>query len=461
MAQNNPTPPTGGSTPWGRIAGVAVLASGVVALTVVAINNESGQTRLSDQTTQTALQTQSASGETPLAQADLSGGQPSDELRSNLSSQLSKEEAANLLATTRPSKEEVDANGRNKAGTDRIQPTNLDTNPNANIEFESLVFDFGNIYSTKEIPGKFTFTSTGTEPLTIVQVRPACGCTSANAAELRNSTWQPGEGSTIEFSYRPDQKAGAQSKTISVTTDSQENRVVTLTLKANYIPAVKFSTQNVNFGRIEAGSIGQSRVVIEARDPNMEFTEFDLGEFSDDYDWEYTKLEPVSEDFPSRAQLLIRTKPDARIGTFSRVVGQFKAKSREGDAQEPTELSFNILLMGQVIGLIDLQPPFARAPLGEPGSPFEYTVIVNSSKGVPFKVTDVKFVEGDASDFEYEVQPVEDSSGTQQRLIIHGKAPNRTGGYMGKVDVFTDLPNHGPIQFQFSGVLRTPTPVRN
>jgi len=379
----------------------------------------------------------------------------------NLKTQFSKEEAADLLATTRPSKQEVDATGRANAGTERIQPTNLDTNPNANIEFESLVYDFGDIYSTKEIPGEFTFTSSGTEPLTIVQVRPACGCTSANAADFRNSTWEPGEGSTIKFSYRPDQKAGAQSKTISVTTDSRENRVVTLTLKANYIPAVKFSTQNVNFGRIEAGSIGQSRVVIEARDPSMEFTDFDLGEYAADFDWEYTQLESVSEDFPSRGQLLIRTKPDARIGTFSRIVGQFKAKSREGDAEEPTELSFNVVLMGQVIGLLELQPPFARAPLAEPGTAFEYTVVVNSSKGVPFKVTDVKFVDGDATDFEFEVQPVENSDGMQQRLVIRGKAPNRTGGYMGKVDIFTDLPNHGPIPFQFSGVLRAPAPVRN
>lgn len=460
MAQNNPTPPTGGSTPWGRIAGVAVLASGVVALTVVAINNEAGPTRLSDQTTQTSMQTQDESGESPLAQADLSGGQPSEELAGNLRRPRSEEEAQDLLATTIDAKRQVNENA-GKIGSERIQPTNLDTNPNADIAFESLVYDFGDIYSTKEIPGEFTFTSTGTEPLTIVQVRPACGCTSANAAELRNSTWQPGEGSTIKFSYRPDQKAGSQSKTISVTTDSQKSRTITLTLKANYIPAVKFSTQNVNFGRIEAGSIGQSRVVIEARDPSMEFTDFELGEHAADFDWEYTMLEPVSEDFPSRGQLLIRTKPDARIGTFSRIVGQFRAKSREGDVKEPTELSFNVVLMGQVIGLFELQPPFARAPLAEPGSPFEYSVIVNSSKGVPFKVTDVKFVDGDATDFEYEVQPVQDSSGTQQRLIIRGNAPNRTGGYMGKVDIFTDLPNHGPIPFQFSGVLRTPAPVRN
>ncbi len=457
MAQNNPTPSSGGSAPWGRIAGVAVLASGVVALTVVAINNESGPTRLSDATTPTSLQTPDTSGESPLAQADLSSGQPSAELTGNTSRQFTDEEAAELLATVKQP-EQADR----KPGSQPIPPApNTALNPNANIEFESLVYDFGDIYSTKEIPGEFTFTSSGSEPLTILQVRPACGCTSANAAELRNSVWQPGEGSTISFSYRPDQKAGPQSKTISVTTDSQQNRTVTLTLKANYIPAVKFSTQNVNFGRIEAGSIGQSRVIIEARDPSMEFTDFDLGEHADDFDWEYTKIEPVSEDFPSRGQLLIRTKPDARIGTFSRIVGQFKAKTREGDAAEPTELSFNVVLMGQVIGQIELVPPFARAPLAEPGSPFEYTVTVKSTKDVAFNITDVKFFEGDANEFDYEVMPVENTNGTQHQVIIRGKAPSRTGGYIGKVDIFTDLPNHGPIPFQFSGVLRSASPVRN
>jgi len=70
MAQKNPTPPTGSSAPWGRIAGVAILASGVVALTVVAINNESGPSRLSDAATPTSVQTPDAPAESPLAQAE-------------------------------------------------------------------------------------------------------------------------------------------------------------------------------------------------------------------------------------------------------------------------------------------------------------------------------------------------------------------------------------------------------
>jgi len=138
--------------------------------------------------------------------------------------------------------------------------------------------------------------------------------------------------------------------------------------------------------------------------------------------------------------------------------------TREGDddeSSEPKEQSYNIVLMGDVVGQLEVEPRIARSPLAEPGSAFEHSVLVKSRRDVPFKILDVKFAEGDATDFDFEVQPVENSNGTQHRLIIRGNAPNRTGGYMGRLDIITDIPNHGPTPFQFSGVLRAASPMRN
>lgn len=492
MTNTNNTPAPGAPAPWGRIAGVAVLAGGVIALTVVAINGNPTPSRIADQdTTQVSTQPQpdaeqadeAQPAEAGLTQADLSGGEITPELTRRLMDEnpdpedfaaaieelrrINAQRDGQTPTTTTDTSAQAErqrlkqeAINQNTRAGKPVPQTNTPTNPNAMVTFEPLVYDFGDIYSTTEIPGRFTFTSTGTEPLVIERVNPTCGCTSANKDELRNSTWEPGEGASIEFSYSPAQKPGTQTKTINVTTNSESNRNITLTLKANYIPAVKTSLQNANFGRIEAGSIGQARVIVESRDPDFIFEDFDLGAAADNFNWEYTALESTDEAYPSRGQLLIQTKPDARTGPISRIVGTMKVLCREGDAEQQKPQTLNIALRGEIVGQIEFEPGFARAPLATPGSAFEHRITVNSRKGEPFEITDVKLVDGDATDFSYEVLPVEGSDGTSYQLVLSGNAPQRAGGYMGRVDILTDIPNHGPASFQFSGVLRAASPGR-
>src|SRR5690606_13833617 len=142
-------------------------------------------------------------------------------------------------------------------------------------------------------------------------------------------------------------------------------------------------------------SIGQSRVVIESRDPNFEFKNFDLGDSADQFTWSYTKLDPVNEQFPSRGQLLIQTKPDAKIGPMSRVIGRMIVRSTDGESSEQTEQEFNVVMRGEIVGQVEAQPAIARAPLAEPGAAFEHTFTVNSRKDEAFQITEVKLAEGE------------------------------------------------------------------
>lgn len=482
MSDSN-QPKASSSVPLGRIAAVAILAGGVIAMAVVAMNNQNRPVEQTTPNQEVANQTPSeeqAPDEPGLAKADLSrADQPtiSRELTQRLTSPdaaVAAEAVKELRAlqqtgdteeTTRQARlAEKQAAAIKTASDPRVAnvkpaaPAAGPGNPNAMIAFEQTVYDFGDLYSTNPVDGKFVFTSTGTEPLVIERVQTTCGCTSANQDELKNSSWEPGTGAEILFTFKPSNHAGEQRKTIRVYTNSESNRVVVLEFKANYIPSVKLSSQMANFGRVEAGSIGQSRILIESRDPNFEFTNFDLGDSADQFTWSYTKLEPVSEQFPSRGQLLIQTKPTAMIGPMSRVIGRLVVRSSDGEADEQTEQEFNVVLRGEIIGQVEVEPAIARAPLAEPGAAFEHTFTVNSRKGEPFQITDVKLAQGDAKNFSFEITPVEDANGTAYRITVRGNAPDRTGGYLGKVAIYTDIENHGPMPFQFTGVTRATRP---
>jgi hypothetical protein len=58
--------------------------------------------------------------------------------------------------------------------------------------------DFGDIKQGVPVKAKFRFKNTGTEPLTVDNVRSTCGCT---ASEWRDDFVAPGEESIIEVEY--------------------------------------------------------------------------------------------------------------------------------------------------------------------------------------------------------------------------------------------------------------------
>lgn len=463
MADTNDTAATG-SVPFGRIAGVVILVGSVVALGVVAMTNPSRDID-PDTVATTNVSTQPEASEDTDAppKADLSDASSvsSEVVEGTSPTSLSAEDQFVTTPGTgnRPPVKQPAIKPAPNADKTRPNQNQNTGNPNAMIQFGSLVYNFGDIYSTKPVNGEFSFTSTGTEDLIIEQVRTTCGCTSSNAADLRNSRWEPGTGATINFTYEPNQNPGTQTKTIVVTTNSANEQRITLTLKANYIPAVKTTQRMADFGRIQAGNIGLSRVVLESRDPDFQFKDFDLADAADQFTWSYSELDPVSEDYPSRGQLLIRTKPDAAIGPFNRIIGRMIFLAREGDAEEQSEIELNLPLRGEVIGQIALMPRFGRSPLALPGSPFEHKTVVSATNNKPFKITDIKLADGEITDFEYEIAPAEDQAeGMAYQLTIRGTAPDRAGGYMGRVEIYTDIENHGPMPYQFSGVLRAQAP---
>jgi hypothetical protein len=100
----------------------------------------------------------------------------------------------------------------------------------AEIKFDKLVHDYGNIYQNDNGTTVFEFTNTGNEPLIIDNVKYNCGCT---VPEWTKEPVLPGQRGAIKVVYDT-RRIGTINKQISVYSNAQ-NGIVNLAIKGNVL----------------------------------------------------------------------------------------------------------------------------------------------------------------------------------------------------------------------------------
>jgi len=102
------------------------------------------------------------------------------------------------------------------------------------ITFEEPSHDFGSI---KEVDGSvefdFVFKNTGTEPIKIVHVNASCGCTTPAWTKEEVAL---GESGFIKVSYNPLNRPGPFHKTLTITTSSEQNKTIVLSINGQVEP---------------------------------------------------------------------------------------------------------------------------------------------------------------------------------------------------------------------------------
>ena len=98
----------------------------------------------------------------------------------------------------------------------------------AKITFIEESFDFGNIAEEKgPVTKEFTFTNTGAAPLIVQNVKASCGCTTP---DWTKDPVLPGKKGIVKATYNPQNRPGQFNKTITVTSNAENNTVI-LTIK--------------------------------------------------------------------------------------------------------------------------------------------------------------------------------------------------------------------------------------
>jgi len=101
------------------------------------------------------------------------------------------------------------------------------------IEFDAKEFDFGTIKQGDKVEHVFKFKNTGKNDLSVIEVRPSCGCT---APEWTKTPIKKGESGEVKIVFNTYRKSGKQTKTVSLLTNTMEGHEV-LTFKANIVDA--------------------------------------------------------------------------------------------------------------------------------------------------------------------------------------------------------------------------------
>ena len=101
------------------------------------------------------------------------------------------------------------------------------------ITFESETIDYGEVAQNSDGSRVFKFTNTGDAPLVIKNAKSSCGCTVPKKPE---GPIAPGESGEIVVLYDTKNRVGQFRKTITLTTNIENQPMVALKIKGNVLP---------------------------------------------------------------------------------------------------------------------------------------------------------------------------------------------------------------------------------
>jgi len=106
------------------------------------------------------------------------------------------------------------------------------TEPQAEITFEGIEYNFGKIKEGTLATTTFNFSNTGKLPLVLSNVQPSCGCTTP---EWPKEPIMPGQKATIKAAYNSYGRPGSFQKYITVKSNAS-NGDVSLIIKGEVQP---------------------------------------------------------------------------------------------------------------------------------------------------------------------------------------------------------------------------------
>lgn len=108
------------------------------------------------------------------------------------------------------------------------------------VKLDKLVHDFGTISEGDKVETEFIVTNDGEADLVIAEAKGSCGCT---VPQPPKDPIKPGDSAPIKVSFNSQGKPGAQEKTVTLTTNT-ENGHETFKIKANVTPKAGIAATN-------------------------------------------------------------------------------------------------------------------------------------------------------------------------------------------------------------------------
>jgi hypothetical protein len=305
------------------------------------------------------------------------------------------------------------------------------------ITFDRMSYDFGVIDDGKVVDTAFKFTNTGNAPLDITDSKGSCSCT---APKLERTTYQPGESGVIRVTYNPHGRRGLQHTKVTVASNDASRPSVTLELQADIKPQLMLDPSIANIGEMPMGKGSTISVAITSRckrlmpmqaTPSLASLASTLGE---------TQEVLENGEMVWKTPVEISLLPTAGVGQMS---GQITVRTNDPDR------TFNIPVIGAVLGDIDARPARVQLNAVAPNAPLSTQIRLSSRRGQAFKV--LKVEEAARGPVVLKLDFTED--GAAWVVEVAGVAP-QAGSFHGEIVVTTDLPSENTMKIPYFGFAR-------
>ncbi|MBI5766278.1 MAG: DUF1573 domain-containing protein [Verrucomicrobia bacterium] len=242
------------------------------------------------------------------------------------------------------------------------------------LEIAAPVHDFGSVPQGEAVRHDFKLRNTGDAPLEIVDVKPACGCTTAGEW---TRTIPPGATGTIPIQLETAQFASGVTKTVTVSTNDPAHPQTVLEIKADVWTPVKISQPVVIFPALtEPAQIISRAVTIR----NQVAGELKVSDVRCD---KAVFAATLKETVPGREfELTLTTVPPIANGTHT---ARITMKS-----SNPRMPELTVQAVATLLPPVQVAPTEIMLPAGKLAAPEKRYVVVLNHRGYDLQVSDVR-----------------------------------------------------------------------
>lgn len=321
-------------------------------------------------------------------------------------------------------------------------PTSPNGLPAARMVFDDEILNFGTVSDTDDIVGSFLFSNVGDKALMIGEVKPSCGCTTV---ELDKNRFDPGEGSTIDVVWKP-KGFGTQTKTILVYSNSSEQPIIQLVVRAQIEPFARFEPSPLRPGYLAIGREHALTVLLSCADP-----EFELQGLLPTHPAVTATAGERRSDGVLPIEVVIGA--DAPWGAFNCAV-QATLLGRPEPGAERIEHRVDLTLNASLFGDLRVQPTLFAVGQVLPKRTFSRKIELRHVDGAPFQVTSLDVLNSQPPGITARLKQVD--RGTEQgwTIVIDGDAGDYLGLIRATVRFETNVPGEEPRSIPVMGIVR-------
>jgi hypothetical protein len=282
------------------------------------------------------------------------------------------------------------------------------------------LFEFGAVERGIDVVHAFRLRNEGDATLHVHHVKGSCGCT---VAAVSPRDLPPGAEGWITLRLDTARLAGRTTKAVTVYTDDPQLPIARLTLSGEVRADVVVMPHPLYLGRVRRGEAVRREVEIMSGRPAGTHVATRV-----EADHPALRLELAPAD-PAGQRLAVALDPEVPLGRFDAHVTIHTTSPREPRIDLP--------VFGSIEGDVLVLPPEVTFSVAGRGPPPERELYIRNRSARPFAVTRVA---APTDMITYALTEVE--RGREYLLRVRLRNDLRPGRVEGKLEIFTDLPEH-------------------